>query len=313
VIAREIDQLTAQLQELRGGGGGSDFQGKSKDELLKMVKETTGSITDTDKMIQEEQRQILALQNELRQLENQEGDLKTERGQQYLKLLQRENEMKRFIESAPDTFNQVKTELLQCQHRVYEILVAASKDLVTAEEMPSPDHFKGLQVDLMVKERMVVDAQSTAQTLQREVEMRKKEYEELKNIDKHMENSIAEMKQQMKEMNDELPNFADVDTVREEGEARKKARKDERDRLKAELHSLRKATNSLAVKFNETKQGLRGNEIELKLQALEKEIRARAAEMHTTAEGIEENRRRSNYSLVKRASLAVVQEINSML
>ena len=117
----------------------------------------------------------------------------------------------------------------------------------------------------------------------------------------------------MKEMQEEMPKFADVDAIREEGEIKKKQLEKERDQLKSQLHQLRKATNALTMKFNESRAQLRANEIHNKLHALEKDIRARAAENFSTMECIEDNRRRTNYSIVKRACMNIVQEINSLL
>jgi intraflagellar transport protein 74 len=170
-----------------------------------------------------------------------------------------------------------------------------------------------MQSDLAYKERQMQDAKVTMEKLQAEVHQRRREFEDLKNVDKTIQDEIAELKQKMIEMEDEMPKFADVDGVREEGEVRKKLKVKERDQLKGQLLHLRKATNGLATQYNETKTAMRANEIENKLLLLEKEIRTRAAENHATSESIEENRRRTNYTLVKRAALAIVAEINAML
>jgi intraflagellar transport protein 74 len=117
----------------------------------------------------------------------------------------------------------------------------------------------------------------------------------------------------MKEMEDEMSKFADVNLVRQEGEARKKLKVQERDQLKNHLTHLRKATNALATKFNETKQTLRWNEIDGKLAALEKEIRARASEGRNTTESIEKGRRQADYTIVKRHAMDLVSGINALL
>lgn len=310
-MAKEIDSLERQCAELRAASG--DLQGKSREQLLQMVKEATNAIGDTDRMIQEEQNSLNHAQNQLKSLEDREGDLQTERGKQYLKLLQKEKEMTRFIQNFPTAKEQVLKSLAECQRHVVEILAATSRDLESIKEMPTVDNFRQMQTDLAYKERQMQDAQATTQALQAEVQQRRREYEDLKNVDQKIEDEIQQLKVRMQEMEAEIPNFEDVQTIRDEGESRKRLRTQERDQLKTQLHNLRKATNALAVKYNETRSANRGNELESKLHLLEKEIRTRAAENHTTAEGIEENRRRTNYSLVKRASMNIVHEINSML
>ena len=111
----------------------------------------------------------------------------------------------------------------------------------------------------------------------------------------------------------EMPKFDDVESIREDGEIKKKRLTIERDQLKSQLHQLRKAANAVATKYNETKSQLRASEIGNKLHALEKEIRTRATENFAIIECIEDNRRRTNYSLVKRAALNIVSEINNGL
>jgi intraflagellar transport protein 74 len=114
-------------------------------------------------------------------------------------------------------------------------------------------------------------------------------------------------------MEAEMPKFVDVDSVREEGEARKRTKLQERDQLKIVVDNLRKTTNALATKYNEAKAAARANEVERKLTLLEREIRTQAAENQATGESIEENRRRTNYIMVKRQALNLVAEINAVL
>jgi intraflagellar transport protein 74 len=310
-MAREIESIEVQLKELRAQTG--DLQGKSREELLQMVKEATTAIGDTERQLQEEQKALHYVQNQLRMLDQRDGDMQTEQGQKYLKLLQREKEMNRFIQNYPQAMEQTKQDLAAAQRRVFETLVATARDLESIEDMPTVDTLKKIQEDLAYKERQVQDATVTMQKLQAEVLQRRREFEDLKNVDQTIGQEIAASKKKMKEMEDEMPKFADVDLVRQEGEARKRFKVQERDQLKNHLAHLRKATNALATKFNETRQILRENEIDGKLTALEREIRTQASNGQTTAENIENGRRQTNYTLVKRHAMTLVSEINALL
>jgi intraflagellar transport protein 74 len=310
-MLKEIESLETQCQELRSQTG--DLQGKTREELLQIVKETANAIGDTDKQIQEEQKGVNYVQNQIKTLEERQGDLQTDRGQQYVKLLQREKDMNRFIQNYPQTLEAAKQDLAAAQRRVFEGLVSTSRDIESVNELPSVDNFQNMQSDLRYKERQMEDARVTMEKLQAEVQQRRREFDDLKNVDKTIQDEIVHLKQKMVEMEAEMPRFADVDSVREEGEIKKKMQTHERDHLKSQLLHLRRATNALATKYNESRTALRANDIENKLVLLEKEIRTRAAENNTTAESIEENRRRTNYTLVKRAALAIVTEINAML
>jgi intraflagellar transport protein 74 len=310
-MAREIESLESQCRELRAQTG--DLQGKTRDQLLQMVKEATMAIGDTEKALQDEQKAFGYIQGQLRQLDQRDGDMQTEQGQKYIKLLEREKDMNRFIQNYPQTMEAVKQDLAGAQRRVLDALVATARDLESVQDMPTVDNWKQMQTDLAYKERQMQDAHATMQKLQTEVLQRRREFEDLKNVDQKIEDEIQVSKQKMQEMEAEMPRFADVDSVREEGESRKKAKTQERDQLKTQVENLRKATNALATRYNEAKAAMRNDEIGRKLTLLEKEIRTQAAENHTTAESIEENRRRTNYTLVKRQALNLVAEINAML
>ena len=98
-----------------------------------------------------------------------------------------------------------------------------------------------------------------------------------------------------------------------EGEIRKQMKQQVRDNLKKQLHNLRKVTSSYATKYNDMRAKLHENEFQVRLHTLEKEIKINAGENHNTAESIEENRRRTNYAIIKRQSMNIVAEINSLL
>jgi hypothetical protein len=151
------------------------------------------------------------------------------------------------------------------------------------------------------------DAESTAQKLRAEVEQRRQEFENLQNVDVKINDEIEATRRQMKEWEAELPSFMDVESLREEWKTKK------RDRPKGELSMLKKAANAIATKYNESRSAMRSNEVQTKLHELERDIRAKATESFQIIETIEDNRRRTNYSLVKRQSMAIVQEINSLL
>lgn len=310
-MAREVETLENQCRDLRAQT--SDLQGKTREELLQIVREATTAIGDTEKALQDEQKAFTYIQNQHRLLDLRDGDMQTEQGQKYIKLLEREKDMDRFIHNFPQTMESVKQDLSEAQRRVVDTLIATSRDLESVQDMPTVDNWKQMQTDLAYKERQMQDAQATMQRLQTEVLQRRREFEDLKNVDQKIEDEIRVSKQKMQEMEAEMPTFADVDSVREEGELRKKTKTQERDQLKTQLDHLRKTTNAAATKYNEAKSAMRSNEISKKLGLLEKEIRTQALENHTTAEGIEENRRRTNYALVKRQALNLVAEINAML
>jgi intraflagellar transport protein 74 len=310
-MGKEIESLESQCSQLRNQNG--DLQGKSREQLLAMVKDATQKIGTADRQIQDEQKTLNYVQSQIKLLEEREGDLQSERGQKYLKLLQREKEMTAFLQNFPQAVETAKTDLAHCQRRVFDLLAQTARDLESVNELPSVDNMKKLETDLELKRRQMQDAQSTAQKLRAEVEQRRQEFENLQTVDVKIADEIEATRRQMKEWEAELPNYTDVETLREEGETRKRGLAAEKERLKAELGLIKKAANAVATRYNEARAAIRANDVQVKLHELERDIRAKATESFQMVETIEDNRRRTNYSLVKRHALTIVQEINTLL
>lgn len=314
-LAKQIESFESKIDELKKNDSTPkyDTSNKSREELLQMVKEITKEIGDLEGQIKSEQKQFNYIKNQIKNIEDREGDLQTDRGQQYLKLLRREQDMNNFLSTFEETLTNTKTELVDCQKRVFESLVLTSQDIDSINEMPSIDIFKQMQTDLAYKEKQMQDAQSTMTQLQIGVENRRRELEDLKNVDSRITVEIDDIKKKMREMEAELPKFSDVASIREEGETRKAMKTQIRDSLKNQLTNLRNATKNYETKYREENAKLSTDEYLIKINTIEKDIRAKASENHNTSESIEENRRRTNYAIVKRAAMNIVAEINSLL
>ena len=239
-MAQEIEKLEAQAKEIQSHTG--NLEGKSKEDLLSMFKELTAKIGDTEKLITDETKSLSYVQNQIKLVNERESDLHTDRGQKYLKLLQREKDMKAYIQSFPDNLEKTKKDIEDAQKRIVDILGQTSRDLESINELPSVENFTKMKSDLQYKERQMADAQSTSIALQGEVEKRRRELADLQNVDKKIEDEINTLKTKMENMEDEMPRFEEVAQVRSEGEMRKKAKVEERDLLKQQLHQLKKSS-----------------------------------------------------------------------
>ena len=310
-LTKELESLEKQCNELRGKTG--DLQGKTREQLNQMVKEATQQMGDIDKQIQDEQKSLQYVQQQIKAYEAREADQQTDRGRKYLTLLSREKEMNNFIKNFPTSLEAAKKDLEASQKRVIDILGETARDLECLDKMPTIDNYKQLQQDLKYKELQMNNAQTTTIQLQAEVEQRRRELEDLQNVDQKIKQEEELLQKQMEDMTAEMPNFQDVDGVREEGELKKKQKTEERDSLKSQLKNLKKATNAAATKFNETKASIRTNETYLKLHQLEKELQTKALDNHAIIEFIEEDRRKTNYAMVKRQALSIVNDINDGL
>ena len=121
------------------------------------------------------------------------------------------------------------------------------------------------------------------------------------------------MEKHMEKMTKEMPQFDNVDQVRAEGEIKKKAKTEEKQLLESHLEQIKIAVQAAKKKFDDVQAELRQNEVHQKLQAYEIDLRKKSQENYLISETIEENRRKTNYSLVKRSCLSLVKDINAAL
>jgi len=308
---KELELLESQIKDIRGNAG--DLRGKSKEELTLMVKEFTQKSTDIEKQIIDEQKGIQFIQQQMKRYEEAEALLQTPKGQQYLGLLQQEKKMNDFMHNYSSSHDSLKREISQVQKEIIEIVSSSSSDLISIEKLPSVDHYQQLQQDLVYKERLVNEAQATANQLRMDVEKRKKELEQLQTIDKKIIEEEKLLVQQIDEMTKELPAYEDVEKVRTEGELKKQKLTTQREQLKEQAKQLKRLTNQLATTYNEKKTQFHQNEIYIKFASYERELKAIALEKYNYVETLENERRQSNYSMIKRHVLSIVHEINEKL
>jgi len=310
-LIKEIEIVENQIKELRGGQ--DDLKGKSKEELGLLLKEATVQKGDIEKEIQDQTKSLQYMQQQIKQLEEMESELQTQRGEQYLKMLQREKEINQFNQTFVQSLDAAKSELQHVQKDVIDILNKTSRDIESIEKLPSVENYKQLQQDLQYKQRQMTDAKTTTAKLQNEVEQRRRELEDLQNVDKKIIQEEAKIQKEIESMHSEMPELEKVDQIREEGEIKKRKKTEERDSLQLQKEYIKELARKAAEKYKELKSQLQSNEIHNRLHEAEREIRARAAEQYTIVESIEEERRRTNYAMVKRHSLSIVQQINDGL
>ena len=110
-----------------------------------------------------------------------------------------------------------------------------------------------------------------------------------------------------------MPKYNSIDLICHENEIINKGKRDERDQLLIQLNHLKKATNVLTSNYNKLNHKLKSDELNNKLHELEIGIRNKESENNVIKEAIEENKRITNYEIVKRDTLNIVNEINSFL
>ena len=308
---KEIEQLESQLKEIKGDD--DDLKGKSKEQLNQIMKDYTQKKGDIEKQIQEQQKSLQYIQQQIKGLEDLESELQTQKGKQYLSLLNREKEINQFNQNFHHSLDVVKRDILKVQKEVIEILNLTSRDLESIEKLPSLDNYNQLKQDLAYKQRIMTEAQSTDAQLKNELEQRRRELESLQDIDKKIILEEEKIDKEIREMLIEMPHFEEVDQVRQEGELKKKKKTLEKENLTIQREFIKKQVEILIEKYNKEKSLLNQNENYNRLHEFEKEIRNKALEMFLISETIEDDRRKTNYAMVKRHCLSIVNQINEKL
>ena len=307
-LNKEIELIESKCTQIKEST--VDLKGKTKEEMLHMIKDTTNKIGDTEKMIQNEKKSLSYIQEQIKNIEEKEKDLNSDRGKKYLKLLQKEKEMNSFFENFQVNLDHTKEEIYKSQKNVYETLKNTSFDIESVQDIPTGNCYKHVKENLADKEKQVKDAQFTIKI---EIDKQRSVLEHWNEIDKKIQDEIESNRKKIKEMEVEMPKYNSIDLICHENEIINKGKRDERDQLLIQINHLKKATNVLTSNYNKLNHKLKSDELNNKLHELEIGIRNKVSENNVIKEAIEENKRITNYEIVKRDTLNIVNEINSFL
>ena len=166
--------------------------------------------------------------------------------------------------------------------------------------------------DLKFKQRQLNDAESTAASLQVEVEARQQDLEKIKNLEGRIDKEMEQYSEQIDKMEDEMANkFTKTETLQIQFSA-------EKDRLLLIKRLVSKYRNGLmkqstyhAMSHDTKKNLILQNDVYNKLNDIEKKLIVNESQIYAIQQYIEAKGAESNYQAQFQECMALSNEINA--
>lgn len=241
-------------------------------QLQKIVEDINKKIDCTDNMIQKEKKILSNIIEQIDEIENQRKKSKKE-----------------------------KTDLLEIQKRVYDSLVKTSNEIT---QLPSSEQFMKILNEIKCKEKVVHETQSELRILQNQVDKYRFELNHIDDIDIKIKNEIKSTECEIQKIKDKIQYF---EFVEKNEKMKMKNKMIEINHLKSQIVNIKRAIKAIIDKYNNNYHQISTNQINVKLNSLEKVIGKIASENYSISKEIEDVKRKN---IIKCASMEIVNEIN---
>ncbi|CAM9166746.1 unnamed protein product [Hapterophycus canaliculatus] len=194
---------------------------EARERLLRKVKADQERLKQLEQRTAETSGVVLGMKERLQDLES---DLKTDRkggggdvSQNKLEVLQkRDKEMTDFM----DKFNQTKEEALSDQTAARSTIVAVLEHISTGLEsqhhIPDKGKLKEMEDEQSFKDKQLKSSEATMRRLHQDKEKRLQEMEKVNTLDEKIPLELANLKEKMTQMKEDMREFGDIDGLRDE-------------------------------------------------------------------------------------------------
>mmetsp|Transcript_15203 Transcript_15203/g.35809 ORF Transcript_15203/g.35809 Transcript_15203/m.35809 type:complete len:658 (+) Transcript_15203:105-2078(+) len=245
---------------------------QQREKLLEQVKEDNKQIQIAERRVKEMQDVVRKLSDQLSSFES-SGSAGADHTAKYEQLLAKDQEMSAFIAN----FEQTKAAELQAntdlERNIAGLLEHISKDITRQASMPSASRLQEMKGELGYKEMRMEQSQSTAERLQQEIELRNSELEKIKNLDAKIIQELNSLNERMKTMKEELVTFGNVEQLKLDAEAKRKAMVAQKQDLYGRKEALKQQVQLTAKGYEARKDKLAENDTYTTLEALEQKLR----------------------------------------
>ena len=197
------------------------------------------------------------------------------------------------------------------QEAITAILEHMAKNLSRQNKLPSANQVDEMKRDLNFKQRQLDDAQSTAASLQVEVEARKQDLEKITNLEGRMDKEMEVYAENINRMEDEMANkFTRVDELQAAHDTEKHRLKQIRSQVTSYRTGLSKQSTYHAMKHDTRRNMILQNDIYNRLNEVEKRLIHNESTIYGIQQYIEAKGAESNYQEQMQQSILLSQQIN---
>lgn len=243
---------------------------QQRERLLTQVKTDNQDIAAMERKMGEAQREIDRLTTELDEMEEGDAQEDEEKRQKYQQLVKHDQEMNEFMSSFEATMADATERVEEREQHVQELLEAISRHMDHAKQLPSTEDHTHLRDDLAFKEREMQRSEATAQSLEGKRAGLARDLRNVEQIEDKIASEMAELKEQLGTMREELVVYSDTDRLTRDIEEERRALAQEKRRCMVRKEAVKRVVQELAAQHEKLKAQMQKNETWTQLLNLEK-------------------------------------------
>ena len=197
------------------------------------------------------------------------------------------------------------------QETITALLEHMNKNLNRQTALPGVNQVEEMKKDLNFKQRQLNEAESTAASLQVEVEARKADLEKITNLEGRMDKEMEVYSENINRMEDEMANkFTRTEELQANHEAEKLRLKSIRKQVGQYRNGISKQATYHAMKHDTKRNMILQMEIYNRLNEVEKRLISNESTIYGIQQYIEAKGAESNYQEQMQQSIILSQQVN---
>jgi intraflagellar transport protein 74 len=243
-------------------------------------------------------------------LTNNEAD--QEDAAKYELLVKRDQDMTAFIDSFDETRNNILQEQRGVQYMIVALLEHIGKGLEDSTNMPTPEAMNEMENAKQFKEKNLMTAQKTMESLMSEKKKREKELEMLKSSEPKLLNELNNLRENMGKMRIEMEELSDLDKIRKDFNDIKLHLQELKTSYIKRRDTMRQQIQSVSLEHEALKKSLNANEISRELDDIEKRLKHGERNIFDLKEFVEVKSRETDFEHIKTMCLKLANTLNDM-
>lgn len=240
------------------------------------------------------------------------NDLDQDDMAKYELLVKRDQDMQSFIDSFDENRNSILQEQKQLQYMIVALLEHIGKGLEDTTNMPTPEVMQEMESAKQFKEKNLMTAQKTMESLLSEKKKREKELEMLKSSEPKLINELNNLKENIQKMKYEMDELSDLDKLRKDFNDIKFHLSELKTSYIKRRDTMRQQIQSVSLEHEAVKKSLNANEISKELDDYEKRLKHNERNIFDLKEFVEVKSRETDFEHIKAICLKLTNTLNEL-
>lgn len=230
----------------------------------------------------------------------------------YELLVKRDQDMTAFMESFPETRNGILEEQQSVQFVIVALLEHIGKGMEDSANMPSTEAHLEMESAKTFKQKNLVTAQRTMESLHAEKKKREKELDMLRSSEPKLMSEIFNLRQSMSKMREEMELFKDLDGLRRGFDATQVKLSELKQTYIKRKETMRQQIQSVSLEHETLKKNLNANDVARELDETEKRLKHYERSIFELKDFVDVKSRETDYDAVKASCVRLVDVMNSV-